>query len=355
MNRFYAFLLLVLSGLNCTVLAQDPIRIGVITDLSGPASYYGNQTRIGVALAEKELREQGKGVNVIVEDSALSTAKGLSAAQKLIFIDKVDALFVDFTVIAIAVSSLADQQQKVMIYSAAAESVARKNKFAFKAFSDFSLGCEVLAREFIKSGVKKIGVLKAETEYGELCLSGAKKVADVIEEPYRQGENVASQILSFKSKGVEAVLNGCFENDTMNLLKAAHDIKYNIRFGVPEDTLTETLQERFNSSLDGCMTFGLKELPDILLKRAKMLSGENGLLSGVEGVGLGYGHIKQLAAAVASCPERTGDCISQALSQSPNDSDIGFEGWNNRMARMRTIIKQYSGNQLKEIGSYVAN
>ena len=165
----------------CTTsaLADDLIKIGVLTDLSGNASYYGNQTRVGAILAERELQAQGKNVRVVFEDSALSTAKGLAAAQKLITVDKVDALFVDFSSIAVAVSSILEGHDKVMVYGAAAESVARKNAYAFKTYSDYALGCEALVKEFLKKGVKKIGVLKAETEYGDLCLAGAKRVATI--------------------------------------------------------------------------------------------------------------------------------------------------------------------------------
>ncbi len=354
MKKFSLFPFLVLCAVTYAASAQETIKIGVLTDLSGNASYYGNQMRVGASLAEKELREQGKDVKVVFEDSGLSTSRGLSAAQKLLFIDKVDALYVDFSIIAIAVSSLMERQKKVMMYGAAAESIVHKNRFSFKTYSDYSLGCEAMAREFIKVGVKRIGVLKADSEYGELCLEGAKKAISVTEATYRQGEGVATQMLSFKGDQIEAVLNGGFEGDALNMLKAAGDLKYQVRFGMAEDMVSEEIQKKFGAALEGALTFGLQKVSDRVIEKAKGIRG-GAALSSFENVGLGYVHIKQLAAAVEACPDRSGECISDAISRQGQDNDIGFEGWKNRIARLRTVIKRFSEGSLQKINSYVAN
>lgn len=352
--RKYVILFFLLVAVNGVALAQDTIKIGVLTDLSGNGAYLGNQTRIGALLAEAELKQQGKNIEVVFEDSALNTTRGISAAQKLLSLDKVDAMYVDFNVIVVAVSALIEQNKKVMVYSSGAESVARKNKFAFKSYLDFSLGCETLAREFLKRGIKKIGVLKVEAEYGELCLAGARKVVDVVEESYRQGDNVASQVLSLKNKGVQAVINACFEIDAINMLKAIAVIKYNAVVGVNEDGIPRKVEEQFQQILAGGLTFGFQRTNDKIVNGAKRLSGGDKVTS-FERVGLSYVHVKQMFSAVAACRGKQAECVTDTLGKAQADEDIGFEGWKDRIARIRTIVKEYSSGTLKQIGSYVAN
>lgn len=334
--------------------AEDTIKIGVLTDLSGAASYYGHQTRVGATLAEQELKAQGKNVQLIFEDSALNTQRGLSAAQKLLFIDKVDALYVDFTVISVAVSSIAQVNKKLMVYAAAAESVAKSNSFAFKTYSNYNQGCEALAREFKKRGIERIGVLKAETEYGELCFSGVKKVYNtIVEQAYKQGEIVSAQMLSFKGKDIQAIINGSFEGDVVNMLRAARNLGYKVMVGAAEDTFTTKLRADFGDILEGSMSFGLQRLSDKMIEKARKIEGGDRLV-GYEGVGLGYVHIKQIYSAVDACETRSINCLVDKLSKSAADNEVGFEGWKDRIAQLRTTVKQYKNGNFQNVENYLS-
>lgn len=77
-----AFSLLV--GLATSALAQEPVKIGVITTLSGPGGYLGQDVRDGMQLAINE--EGGKlggvPVNLIVEDDSAKPANGRQIAEK---------------------------------------------------------------------------------------------------------------------------------------------------------------------------------------------------------------------------------------------------------------------------------
>jgi ABC-type branched-subunit amino acid transport system substrate-binding protein len=343
--------LILLSAYAFVVRADEPVKIGVLTDLTGQAAYFGNQTRIGAMLAANELNAEDKKVRLIFEDSGLNTQQGLSAAHKLIQIDNVDALYVDFTPIVVSVSSFVQANQKLLVYSAAAESVAKSNPYAFKTYSNYSKGCEELAREFKKRGVQRMGVLKAEAEYGDLCLTGVKKIyANPIEQSYKRGESVATQVFIMKNKGAEAVINGSYEGDVMNMLKALSDINYKVTIGAPEDSLTRQVSSKFSNYLQGSITFGLKHLSDPLIARARQISGGSDLTS-FEGVGLGYLHIKQMYAALSECRKAAVDCAVEALAKSPAAPDVGFEGWQNRIAVLYTALKEFKEGKLQLIES----
>ena len=73
------FKYLILTDLTCFFsLIVSPafsetvkVKVGVLTDLSGPAAYWGMQARLGAELAVKELRASGKEIELIYGDHQL--------------------------------------------------------------------------------------------------------------------------------------------------------------------------------------------------------------------------------------------------------------------------------------------
>ena len=96
-------IILLLSLIACS--QEGIIKIGIITDLTGPASYWGESTQEGAEVALKELREEGYNVELIFEDFQLDTKKALTSAQRLLLED-VDAIYAEFNPAAVAVGSL---------------------------------------------------------------------------------------------------------------------------------------------------------------------------------------------------------------------------------------------------------
>lgn len=72
-------------------LAQQPLRIGMITTLSGPAGYLGQDIRDGFALAVdlEGGKLGGAPVEIIVEDDGLKPGQGRQIAERLLKNDKV--------------------------------------------------------------------------------------------------------------------------------------------------------------------------------------------------------------------------------------------------------------------------
>ena len=68
-------------------------KIGVISYLTGPGAGYGEAITNGLKLANKELKEAGEvDLELKIEDSAGKQEEALSAAQKLMNSDNVDAI-----------------------------------------------------------------------------------------------------------------------------------------------------------------------------------------------------------------------------------------------------------------------
>jgi len=88
MNRLRVYLGAVMLAVLCSsaVMAADPVPIGLITTLSGPGGYTGQDVRDGFALAVEQ--EGGKlggvPVNVTVEDDGLNPATGRAIADRFL-------------------------------------------------------------------------------------------------------------------------------------------------------------------------------------------------------------------------------------------------------------------------------
>src|SRR3954463_7480908 len=85
-------LAVVLGVVTAPAAAQEKIKIGVITTLSGPAAVLGQQSRDGLQLAIKDLggKMAGKDVEVIVVDDELKPDGAVTKVKGLLERDKVD-------------------------------------------------------------------------------------------------------------------------------------------------------------------------------------------------------------------------------------------------------------------------
>jgi ABC-type branched-subunit amino acid transport system substrate-binding protein len=84
------------AGFAATATAQEPIRIGVLTPLSGTYSALGQQVKWGVELATQEINAaggiMGRKVELLFEDEEANPAVATPKAEKLFQVAKVDFL-----------------------------------------------------------------------------------------------------------------------------------------------------------------------------------------------------------------------------------------------------------------------
>jgi ABC-type branched-subunit amino acid transport system substrate-binding protein len=84
----------------------DPVRIGVLTDLSGGMAFWGKQSRIGAELARDEIRSGGGDLELIFGDHQLQAKSAVTEFQKLADIESIDALYSEFTPTSVAIAPI---------------------------------------------------------------------------------------------------------------------------------------------------------------------------------------------------------------------------------------------------------
>lgn len=77
--------------------AADPVRIGIVTPLSGASATYGQDTKKGAELAAEKINEKGgilggRKIELIFEDDKGTPQGGVAAVQKLISVNRVNAI-----------------------------------------------------------------------------------------------------------------------------------------------------------------------------------------------------------------------------------------------------------------------
>ena len=85
-----------LAGFAAVASAQEPIRIGIVTPLSGTYSALGQQVRWGIELAAQEINAaggiMGRKVELLFEDEEANPSVATPKAEKLFQVSKVDFL-----------------------------------------------------------------------------------------------------------------------------------------------------------------------------------------------------------------------------------------------------------------------
>jgi len=195
------FVILSCAPVDATRAEAPPLKIGVILPLSGQAANFGAISQRGIELALEQLPIEDKGrVSVIVEDDGLVNARSVSAARKLIDIDKVDALVTWSSSTALSVVGLAESHGIAHIAIASDPEVARNKKYSFTYWALAEDEAQKLYDYLVARGTKRVslvslvhnGVLAVRDAFVALARKDAKieVVAD---------EEVVSGILDFRS------------------------------------------------------------------------------------------------------------------------------------------------------------
>lgn len=321
---------------------KETVKIGVITDLSGPVSYWGSSTRAGAELAARELNAEGYNLELVFGDYKLDPTIAMSEARKMVESDGVDGLYVEFNPAVYTINPYIKDKNMIFVYDAAPVSPLSENSYAYKTYLDYKAGNRLVAEKFKNQGIGKMGVLKMNLEPGELGLEGVKEVYgdNAIVESYDLGAtDLKTQVLKLKNAGAEAIMNvATFESDNLNTLKAMRELNFNVPYGTVDDSITENVTNQYSKELKGAIAFGFPHVNTDFSNKLKSYT--DGKLATEYAAAISYTHIKQMMKAIVAS---SGDIskASQIMTKSKADDTIGFRGFNNRIADLDMTIKEY--------------
>jgi len=183
-----------LSALATAGMAQDALKIGMITTLSGPAGYLGTDVRDGFLLAIEEEGGTlgGVSVEVIVEDDGLKPENGRAIAERFLERDEVEIMTgVIFSNIAPVVAPLTLRAGRFYISpnsgpSQFAGKACHENYFVASWQNDTLHESAGIAASNL--GYNNAYILAPNYQAGKDALAGFKRffTGDIVEETYTQ-------------------------------------------------------------------------------------------------------------------------------------------------------------------------
>ncbi|MBP0599580.1 ABC transporter substrate-binding protein [Herbaspirillum sp. LeCh32-8] len=224
--------LLLGATLSTGAIAAD-IKLGVAEALTGPAAKYGVAIKNGFTLAAEEVNGKG-GVNgnklaLVVEDEQGKKEEAINVFKKLIFQDKVLAVFgPTLSNSAFAADPIANAAKVVAFgTSNTADGITAMGPFTFR---NSVMEADVLPVT-VKAAVKHFGIKKVAVIYGNddaFTKSGydvfkatleQQKIPTTTTEAYAKGDvDFKAQLTKIKAGNPDAIVCSCLAEEAANII-----------------------------------------------------------------------------------------------------------------------------------------
>ena len=141
----------------------QPIKVGVISALSGPVAEAGTSVKNGVLLADS-LKDSQDRVEFIFEDDQFSAKNAVAAAEKLISREGVSALITFSGTVSLPVAHLAERRKIPMIAVTSFSKVSVAKQFVYTIFVPISQQNTLLARAIDSKGLSRAAVVTSQQD-----------------------------------------------------------------------------------------------------------------------------------------------------------------------------------------------
>ena len=140
--------------------SAEAIKIGALLPITGKLAGYGEDVRNAMILAAEKLSTEGVMFDVVYEDSAADAKTSLSAAQKLINVDKVPLVVGGpGSTAALAVAPAFEEGATLFFPISNTPKLNDAGKYIFKMLYDVDSEMPPMAQYLLKKGMKRVGVL----------------------------------------------------------------------------------------------------------------------------------------------------------------------------------------------------
>jgi len=215
---------LAFAGAAFAAPSGDPIKIGAIFAVTGPAANLGAPEERTARMLEDQINKAGgllgRPVKLIIKDSGASSEKAISFAKQLIDEEEVVAIVGPTTSgESMAIKDLCQKAGVPLISCAAAETIVNPMaKYVFKSPQKDNYVVEWIYKTMNDLKISKIGVIASNTGFGNGGKAQLEKYAAqygisiVISEVYDANATDLSALLTkVNAAGVQAVVNWSIE------------------------------------------------------------------------------------------------------------------------------------------------
>ena len=217
--------------------AAEPLKIGAILSVTGPASFLGapeaRTLEMLVAETNKKGGVMGRQIQLIVKDSGASPEKAFSFAKQLIEEEKVFAIIGPSTSgETMKIKGVAEEGKTILMSCAAADAIVDPvAKYVFKTPQKDSDAILKIFQQMKKMKISRIGVLSSNTGFGGSGKGQIEKLAPqhgitiVANEVYdKAASDLTAEVTKLKAAKVEAIVNWSIEPAQAIAIKNARQI-----------------------------------------------------------------------------------------------------------------------------------
>ncbi len=162
------FILLLGPLSGCSNNATNEVKIGAILPLTGQGAALGKSYQNSMNLGVEYVNNQNNSelFKIIFEDSQANSSKAVSAAQKLIRVDKVDILILANSNVVDAVLPIAIENKIPTLVITSTPNITQKSDVVFRIWLSESEQIEKIAEYITNQNFSRIGVLSINNDYG---------------------------------------------------------------------------------------------------------------------------------------------------------------------------------------------
>jgi branched-chain amino acid transport system substrate-binding protein len=217
--------------------AAEPIKIGAILSVTGPASFLGGPEARTLEMLVQDMNGQGgilgHKIELIIKDSGASPEKAFSFAKQLIEEEKVFAIIGPSTSgETMKIKSVAEAGKTILLSCAAAEAIVNPvAKYVFKTPQSDKDAVIKIFQQMKKMKISKIGVLSSNTGFGNAGKGQIEKYAPeygitiAANEVYdKAASDLTAEVTKVKAADVQAIVNWSIEPAQAIVIKNARQI-----------------------------------------------------------------------------------------------------------------------------------
>lgn len=374
---------LALFGARNDALAAEPIKVGLVSALSGASAQSGEAIERGLQVAIDEINEaggllDGRSVELVRRDDESKPPKGLLAARELMFNEKVAAIFggIDSPV-SLAIVPLANQQKTPFIGVWAAATDITHNgadpNYVFRVSAvDALVDVKLLDYANRKLGAGKVGLMLINNPWGESNEHGlrdADEANDAVEivgvEKFEAADvDMTAQLTRLRDAGAEAIIVVSIAPPAAQMMKSRERMGWDVpvvsHWGISGGRFPELAGPTAGDAhfVQTYSFFGDQSpvgqgVLDRLMQKYPAIKGPEDVLAPV-GTANAYDAMHILALAIRQANSTHGDAIRQALENLEAPYDGLIKSYSKPFSADRHdalgaedyIMVQYDGNKV---------
>ena len=213
---------------------QQTIKIAAILPLTGNLSFLGEPERNALLMAFDDVRQEGKNIKLLIEDSKGQAKDGISAINKLLA-QNVKFFIVSTTGINRAVKPIVERESVIMFAECMDPVITSESKYIFRIFPNYMQEQRSLVNYLDHLGIKKVGLFYANS-------AGIKPEADAFKKLATEASiglayegtfeldqtNFRDELFKIKNVPMDGLVILAYGNSYPPVMKQIRDLRFNI-------------------------------------------------------------------------------------------------------------------------------